>query len=221
MNKKIITLTFALLFSGFFTSSFAQTQKNKFVLIETTQGNIKVEIFADVRLHAENFLKLVSDKFYDSLLFHRVMPDLMIQGGDPNSKRADKTTVLGNGEIGKSIPAEINEKYYHRKGALVAAGDNSPEKSSSACRFYIVQGKTLMDAQLDAMENNRKIKFSDNARADYKDIGGTPQFDGSYTVFGQVVEGLDIVEKISLVPRTSSFRPKEDVRILHMKIVKN
>lgn len=215
--KKIFLL--ALLCVSLFAE--AKKNKNKFVVIETTKGTIKIEVFNDVPQHAANFLKLAKEGFYDSLLFHRVIPSFMIQGGDPDSKRAMNGQMLGNGDAGYKVPAEFMlPKYYHKKGALAAARDNNPEKASSGCQFYIVVGKTFTDADLDNTEKRTGIKYSEQARKDYKTIGGTPHLDGAYTVYGQVVEGQEIVDAISLVPKNASDRPNEDVRILSVKIKK-
>ncbi len=214
---KKLFLSFFLLFVTL--ASFAGKNKNKFVVIETTMGTLKVEVFADVVQHADNFIKLVDSGFYDGLLFHRVIPEFMIQGGDPLSKNAPAGTMLGSGDIGYRVPAEFMDQYYHKKGALAAARDNNPEKASSSCQFYIVQGKKFADSDLSNIETSKGKKFSEQARNDYKTIGGTPHLDGAYTVFGQLVEGFDVLEKISLVPCASANRPAEDVRIISMKVV--
>ena len=213
-------LVLALFLVSLTLSSFAKKHKNKFVVIETTMGTIKVEVFADVEKHAENFLKLADEGFYDSILFHRVIPNFMIQGGDPQSKQAASGAMLGSGDVGYKIPAEFRDEYYHKKGALAAARDGNPEKASSGCQFYIVQGKLFTDAELDNMEKSKGTKFTEQMRTDYKTIGGTPHLDGAYTVYGQVVEGLDVVEKISVVACNASNRPIQDVMILSMKIKK-
>jgi len=161
---------------------------------------------------------LAEEGFYDSLLFHRVIPSFMIQGGDPQSKNAPQSTMLGNGDVGYKVPAEFMDKYYHKKGALAAARDNNPEKASSGCQFYIVQGKTFTDTDLDNMEKSKEKKYEAQVRTDYKTIGGTPHLDGSYTVFGQLVEGFDVLEKISNTACNASNRPTEDVMIISMKI---
>ena len=199
----------------------AKKNKNKFVEIRTTAGLIKVEVYADVPKHAENILKLANEGFYDSLLFHRVIPNFMIQGGDPDSRRAADGQALGNGDLGYKVPAEFMlPKYYHKKGALAAARDGNPEKASSACQFYLVVGKTFTDAELDNFEKRTGSKYSEQARTDYKTIGGTPHLDGGYTVYGQVVKGQDVVDAISNRPRNTSDRPNENVRILSMKVKK-
>jgi peptidyl-prolyl cis-trans isomerase B (cyclophilin B) len=212
---------FLLVFVCFSFIAEAKKNKNKFVVIETNKGSIKIEVFNDVPQHAANFLKLAKEGFYDSLLFHRVIPSFMIQGGDPDSKRSVSKQMLGNGDVGYKVPAEFKlPTYYHKKGALAAARDNNPEKASSGCQFYIVVGKIFTDADLNNMEQRGHFKYSEQARTDYKTIGGTPHLDGDYTVYGQVVMGQEIVDAISLVPRDTNNRPNEDVRILNIKIKK-
>lgn len=217
MKKIVLVLIMALLSAPI----MAKKNKNKFVEIRTTAGLIKVEVYADVPKHAENFLKLAKEGFYDSLLFHRVIPNFMIQGGDPDSRRAADGQALGNGDLGYKVPAEFMlPKYYHKKGALAAARDGNPEKASSACQFYLVVGKTFTDAELDNFEKRNGTKYSEQARTDYKTIGGTPHLDGGYTVYGQVVKGQEVVDAISTRPRNTSDRPNENVRILSMKVKK-
>jgi peptidyl-prolyl cis-trans isomerase B (cyclophilin B) len=212
---------FLLVFVCFSFIAEAKKNKNKFVAIETNKGCIKIEVFNDVPQHAANFLKLAKEGFYDSLLFHRVIPSFMIQGGDPDSKRSVSKQMLGNGDVGYKVPAEFKlPTYYHKKGALAAARDNNPEKASSGCQFYSVVGKIFTDADLNNMEQRGHFKYSEQARTDYKTIGGTPHLDGDYTVYGQVVTGQEIVDAISLVPRDTNNRPNEDVRILNIKIKK-
>lgn len=211
--------------------SKTRKMKEEKVQIETTEGVIVVKLYNETPLHRDNFLKLVKDKFYDGVLFHRVIADFMIQGGDPDSKTAKPNAQLGGGDIGYTIPAEFKTPViYHKKGALAAArqGDNvNPQKASSGCQFYIVEGRTFTDAEINNMEAGRKMRFgntadstylySEQARNDYKTIGGTPHLDGNYTVFGEVVEGIEIVEKISKIKTNSSDRPLEDVKILKMR----
>ena len=212
---------FLLILVCFSLLAEAKKNKNKFVVIETNKGSIKIEVYNDVPQHAANFLKLVKEGFYDSLLFHRVIPSFMIQGGDPDSKNAPSKQMLGNGDLGYKVPAEFKlPTYYHKKGALAAARDNNPEKASSGCQFYIVVGKIFTDADLNNMEQRGRFKYSEQARTDYKTIGGTPHLDGDYTVYGQVITGQEIVDAISLVPRDTNNRPNEDGRILNIKIKK-
>ena len=224
---------------GFFacsTISNLTKMKESKVQIETTQGVIVVKLYNETPLHRDNFVKLVKERFYDGVLFHRVIADFMIQGGDPDSKTAKPNASLGNGDVGYTIPAEFKTPaIYHKKGALAAAreGDGvNPQKASSGCQFYIVEGKTFTDAELSTMEagkiaryginslNDSTFRFSAEARAVYRTRGGTPHLDGNYTVFGEVTEGIDVVEKISKVKTNTSDRPVEDVRVITMKIIK-
>jgi peptidyl-prolyl cis-trans isomerase B (cyclophilin B) len=189
-------------------------------MLETTAGNISIQLYEDVPQHANNFLKLTKEGFYDGLLFHRVIPQFMIQGGDPNSKTAATGIPLGSGDIGYTIPAEFNvAKYVHKKGALAAARTPNPQKASSGCQFYIVEGKKSSDAELDQIEKTNGFKYTPEQRKMYKEIGGTAFLDNNYTVYGEVIEGLDIVTKISQV-KTASDRPLEDVRIIRARVIK-
>ena len=211
----------ALILVACATVSFAKKSKNTFVELNTTMGKIVVELYEDVPQHSENFLKLVKENFYDSVLFHRVIPQFMIQGGDPDSKRAMKGQMLGNGDVGYKVPAEfVFPKYFHKKGALAAARDGNAEKASSGCQFYIVVGKTFTDDILTSMENQNNIKYTDEMKTVYKTVGGTPHLDNQYTVFGQCVEGQDIVDAIAVVPCDASSRPLEDVKIISTRILK-
>ena len=224
---------------GFFacsTISNLTKMKESKVQIETTQGVIVVKLYNETPLHRDNFVKLVKERFYDGVLFHRVIADFMIQGGDPDSKTAKPNASLGNGDVGYTIPSEFKTPaIYHKKGALAAAreGDGvNPQKASSGCQFYIVEGKTFTDAELSTMEagkiaryginslNDSTFRFSAEARAVYRTRGGTPHLDGNYTVFGEVTEGIDVVEKISKVKTNASDRPVEDVRVITMKMIK-
>jgi peptidyl-prolyl cis-trans isomerase B (cyclophilin B) len=194
----------------------------------TTQGTIVLRLSDSTPLHRDNFLRLVKSRFYDSVLFHRVIKGFMIQAGDPASKTVMAGVPLGNGGLGYTIPAEIKPMLFHKKGALAAArqGDNiNPERRSSATQFYIVQGRVFTDREMDSIEvvrlNGRKISAE---RRDYiRTVGGTPQLDSNYTVFGEVVRGLDVIDKIASVETSKGQdrdRPLQDVRILSMKLVK-
>jgi cyclophilin family peptidyl-prolyl cis-trans isomerase len=227
---KTLILLAAFLFTG--TCSIAQkdsvvTRKDRKrdVLLQTNYGDIVVRLSDSTPLHRDNFLKLVKTGYYDSVLFHRVIKNFMIQGGDPNSKQAKPGEPLGNGGPDYRIPAEFRTTLFHKKGVIAAARDNNPEKASSGSQFYIVQGKIFTDAGLDSVEryrlNGRKIPA--NQREVYKTIGGTPHLDQGYTVFGIVVKGLDVVDKIASVPTSQGEdrdRPLEDVRIVKAKLVK-
>lgn len=165
-------------------------------------------------------VKLAKEHYYDSTLFHRCIPKFVIQGGDSTSKHAKAGQMLGEGNLGYTVPAEINDTNYHKRGALGVARDNTPDKSGSACQFYIVVGKTFTDAELDNMEKRTNRKFSASQRDVYKTIGGTPHLDGNYTVFGEVIEGMDVVDKIANEARDSNDRPTNDVRMNSIRVMK-
>jgi cyclophilin family peptidyl-prolyl cis-trans isomerase len=200
-------------------SNLTEKKEDKVVLITTSMGEIVVDLYDETPLHKANFIKLVESNFYDSLLFHRVISSFMIQGGDPQSKGATEGVQLGNGGPGYTIPAEIQDSLFHKKGALSAArmGDNiNPEKESSGSQFYIVQGKVYSKEQLDAMQNNIRrtkpnFKFTNKQVIAYTTVGGTPFLDGGYTVFGEVIYGLGVIDKIALVDKNSFDRPLTDV----------
>ena len=187
-------------------------------------------LYDDTPKHKENFIKLVKEQQYDSLLFHRVIKDFMIQGGDPTSKNAPAGALLGEGDLGYTIEAEfMPEKYFHRRGVLAAAreGDDvNPSKASSASQFYIVWGKVYTKEQLDAYRDfykrrtGKELNVTPEQEAAYTTVGGTPHLDGQYTVFGEVVSGLDVVEKIQGVACDRNDRPLEDVRIIKTEIIK-
>jgi peptidyl-prolyl cis-trans isomerase B (cyclophilin B) len=195
------------------------------VLIETSKGNIKVALYDETPLHRDNFIKLCSNGTYDGVLFHRVIGDFMIQTGDPDSKNAKPHELLGGEDPDcPTIPAEFRKELFHRKGALCAArqGDNvNPRKESSASQFYIVQGQVWDEATLDMMEKRLGKVFTPDQRKVYMTEGGTPHLDGDYTVFGQVVEGMDVVEKIQQVKTDKNDRPLEDIRILKAVVTKD
>jgi cyclophilin family peptidyl-prolyl cis-trans isomerase len=190
------------------------------VKITTDSGIIVVKLYDSTPLHRDNFAKLVKAGFYDSLLFHRVISNFMIQGGDPNSKNAQAGVMLGaGGGDMERIPAEFNPALFHKKGTLCAARDGNPEKASSACQFYIVQGTKISDEQLDGMDMQRTVKYTPEQRMIYKTIGGTPFLDMNYTVFGEVIKGLDVIDKIASVQKGQADRPVGDVR-MKMEVIK-
>ncbi len=199
----------------------AQNQlKEQLVEITTNYGVMTAKLYNQTPLHRDNFIKLIKQGFYDSLLFHRVIKEFMIQGGDPNSKYATDTTKVGGGAaLGEKIPAEILPNVYHKKGALAAARDGNPAKASSTCQFYIVQGKKYDSTQLQTTFNSRvKVAnpvfvFSATQKEVYERIGGTPQLDQSYTVFGEVISGLDVIDKIASIPTKSGDRPLTNARM--------
>jgi cyclophilin family peptidyl-prolyl cis-trans isomerase len=190
------------------------------IKLTTDSGVIVLRLYDSTPLHRDNFVKLVEAHFYDSLIFHRVIQNFMIQGGDPQSKNAEPGMMLGNGGGDmERIPAEFRPTLFHKKGVLAAARDGNPEKASSACQFYIVQGKKYTDAELNMMEVQMTRKFSKAQRLAYKTKGGTPFLDMGYTVFGEVESGLQVVDKIAGVPKDGSDRPLGDVR-MKMEVVK-
>lgn len=195
------------------------------VVLETTRGNIELKLYDQTPLHRDNFVQLVKEGAYDSLLFHRVIPDFMIQGGDPDSKEAAPGVLLGEGDRPYTVPAEfrLEKGIFHRRGVLGAAreGDDvNPEQRSSAMQFYIVWGKAFDDEGLDRVQQRLdtqtggEVKLTPQMREVYKTVGGTPHLDGQYTVFGEVVSGLEVVDAIQRVPTDGNDRPLEDVRIL-------
>ena len=221
MTKKI-SLLFVFLFFLFCAHSQKVVQQYKtgekvyFVKIETSYGDIVVKLYNETPKHRDNFLKLVKEGTYDGLLFHRVINQFMIQGGDPNSRNAKPGQMLGDGELGYTIPAEFVPGLYHKKGALAAArqGDQvNPQKASSSCQFYIVQGNTWTPDRLKMVEDRYGKTFTPEQAKVYATLGGTPFLDGDYTVFGEVVEGLEVVDKIAAVPCGPMDRPVEDVKM--------
>lgn len=224
--KRLITFCM-LLFTVI--GSFAQDSKRTVIKMQTSMGDIVIALYNETPKHRDNFKKLVSDGVYDSLLFHRVIADFMVQGGDPSSKNAAKGQMLGEGDLGYSIEAEfMAPQIYHKRGAVAMAreGDlTNPERRSSSCQFYIVTGRKFSDAMLDRAQErldeytDGKLKLTEEMRNTYKTIGGTPHLDGHYTIFGEVLEGMDVVDKIQYVSTDSYDRPLEDVRIIKASIV--
>ncbi len=200
----------------------------KDVSVLTTKGEIILRLSDSTPLHRDNFLKLVKQHYYDSVLFHRVIKNFMAQAGDPNSKRAAKGIPLGNGGPEYTVPAEIVGSFFHRKGVLAAArGDDqyNPKRASNGSQFYIVQGRVHTDASLDSVETFRLKgrKIPPAHRQVYKTVGGSPHLDLSYTIFGEVVKGFNVVDSIASTPVSKGAdlnRPLEDVRILKMRLVR-
>jgi len=197
--------------------------KETLVLIDTDMGKIKVRLFNDTPLHRDNFLKHVNEKSYDGVLFHRVIKHFMVQGGDLKSKNATAEQSLGEDSLGYTVPAEIvYPKYFHKKGALSAArtgDDANPEKASSASQFYIVTGKHFTEMELDKTTEKEGKTFTPEQKEAYMIEGGTPHLDGNYTVFGEVVSGMKVVDKIQGVFVNEENRPVKDVKIKSMTIV--
>ena len=194
--------------------------KERLVEITTDYGVMIAKLYDSTPLHRDNFVKLVEQKFYDSLLFHRVISQFMIQGGDPTSKTAPEGVPLGSGSVkGDRIPAEFRPYFFHKKGALAAARDDNPGKASSNCQFYIVQGKAMAPAELDNVytqrvkPSNPSFNYTGPQKEVYSRIGGTPFLDQGYTVFGEVVSGLDVIDKIARAPKDQSDRPLQNIRM--------
>ena len=254
------------------TNHHMENEKRTLVKLETTMGNITVALYNETPKHRDNFIKLVKEGVYDSTLFHRVIKQFMIQAGDPDSKNASDTAMLGSGDVGYTIPAEFNPKFFHKKGVLAAArqGDDvNPEKASSGCQFYIVTGRKFTEPQLLGMENKineqreealfdslarqhmkeiykmrkvvdnagllelqdtleaqareladkeEKFRFTPEQIKAYSTIGGAPHLDGSYTVFGEVTEGMEVVDNIEIAKTNRADRPIENIRMLKASI---
>lgn len=218
-------LTAALLCAPGITASGKHKEKRSVVRIETTAGIIRVALSDDTPLHRDNFLRLASTGYYDGTLFHRVIANFMIQGGDPDSRNAAPGQLLGNGGPGYTIPAEFDLPYqYHHRGALAAARDGdevNPEQESSGSQFYIVWGKRQTPADIRKVREllgEKGITLSQQILHEYEMQGGAPHLDGQYTVFGEGIEGMDVVESIQGVKTDKNDRPLEDVKVLHMTV---
>ncbi len=278
-NLKTVIISGIVVTSLTSLKNLEPAQQETKVKIQTTKGTIVVKLYNETPLTRDNFIKLVNQKTYDSTLFHRVIQGFMIQGGDPQSKKAAPGVMLGNGDVGYTVPAEIKPDLIHKKGALACArtGDDvNPAKASSGCQFYIVQGRVFSEADLSQMEDQRnsgikqqiftsiimkpeneglkqkfikyqsqsnidslraltatiepeidsiyakspKFSFTPEQRKVYSTLGGAPHLDGQYTVFGEVVEGLNIVDSIAAAKTGPGDRPLVDIRVLSMEVVK-
>jgi cyclophilin family peptidyl-prolyl cis-trans isomerase len=206
MKKILTSLLFLIIFCGV---NFGQTgtQTEPIFLIKTSFGNIKVKLYNETPQHRDNFIKLVKEGFYNGSIFHRVINQFMIQGGGAKN---------GTEDVGYTIPAEFNAKFIHKKGALAAArmpDQVNPNKASSGSQFYIVQGRKFSDAELDGIEQRINKKFTPEEREAYKTIGGTPHLDGAYTIFGEVIEGMDVIDKIAAAKTAAGDKPLEDIKM--------
>lgn len=189
-------------------------KSGNYAIIETDFGTIKVLLYDSTPKHRDNFIKLAKEGFYDDLLFHRVINGFMIQGGDPDSKGAPMTQILGNGGPGYTLDAEIGAP--HIKGALAAArtaDQVNPQRKSSGSQFYIVQGKKVSPLELGQIEKRNGIKYNDAQKQAYQELGGAPFLDNQYTVFGEVVEGMEVIDKIANVRIGAENRPVQDVKM--------
>ena len=225
-NHIFIKLLSSIVFVSFFSACSASSSENNNdekkeevrtkVLIETELGNMVVELYNETPLHRDNFIKLVEEEFYNGTLFHRVINEFMVQGGDPESIGAEPRQRLGTGGPGYQVPAEFTPELFHVKGALAAArqGDQvNPERESSGSQFYIVQGRVFSEEELTMLEQRSGIEFSEEQKKAYSTLGGTPFLDTQYTVFGIVVEGLDVIDKIAVVETNPMDRPIEDIKV--------
>ena len=220
--KKLFAI--GLLLIGLLSSLHLQAQEvETLVLIDTDMGKIKVKLFNDTPQHRDNFIKNVKEKRYDGLLFHRVIKQFMVQGGDINSKDAPIEQHLGDGDPGYTIPAEIvYPKYFHKRGMLCAArtsDDENPERASSGSQFYIVTGKFYTEMELDKMEEKDNKTFTPEQREAYMLEGGAPHLDWTYTIFGEVIKGMKGVDKIQFVETNEDDRPLKNIKIKTMTIV--
>lgn len=229
--KHLRTTVIALIMLTAVNNGAAQTADSTRteVMLETTMGNIRLALYNGTPLHSNNFRELVERGFYNGILFHRVISKFMIQAGDSTSRTAAPGTLLGDVTEPYTIPAEIHyPQLMHKRGALCMAreGDDvNPERASSAYQFYIVYGKRFNDEMLDKMQErlncttNGQVRLTPEVRETYKRIGGTPHLDGQYTVFGEVIEGIDTVRDIQWADTDSNDRPVTDIRILKAYVI--
>lgn len=225
VNLLLLLLLSVLVVTAQQNVKLKKKDRRRDIEMTTTMGVMVFRLSDSTPLHRDNFLRLVKSHYFDSLLFHRVIKQFMIQGGDPDSKRAVAHLPLGNGGPGYTVPAEFRAGLFHKKGVLAAARDNNPAKASSASQFYVVQGKVFTDKGLDSVETNRlqgrKIPLAQ--RDVYKTLGGTPQLDQNYTVFGELIKGVEVLDRIASTPTSKAEdrdRPLEDVRIVKTRLVK-
>jgi cyclophilin family peptidyl-prolyl cis-trans isomerase len=210
--KKLLTLILLLLTA----TAFAKGPRNQYVRIKTSYGDCIIRLYNETPQHRDNFIKLVKQGLYNGTLFHRVIQNFMIQGGDPDSKDTTKAkpgAELGNGDMGYTVPAEFRDSLFHKRGVLAAARDDNPKKASSGCQFYIVEGKRFTPGKLDTLEQTRLKgrKIPQWQRDYYTTVGGVPHLDQNYTVYGEVVFGIDMVDRIAAVKKDERDRPVVDV----------
>jgi cyclophilin family peptidyl-prolyl cis-trans isomerase len=213
MKRKLLLICFLILS---LSAAFAGGPVNQYVRIKTSYGECIIRLYNETPKHRDNFIKLVKQGFYNGTLFHRVIQNFMIQGGDPDSKDTTKAkpgAELGNGDVGYTVPAEFRDSLFHKRGVLAAARDDNPAKASSGCQFYIVEGKRFTDGKMDTLEQTRLKghKIPAWQREYYKSVGGVPHLDQNYTVYGEVVIGIDMVDRIAAVKTDKNDRPLQDV----------
>ncbi|MBR4845484.1 MAG: peptidylprolyl isomerase [Bacteroidaceae bacterium] len=225
MKKILLTIVVLLLGIG----AEAKKEKKIEVQFETTVGDFRVELFNETPLHRDNFVKLVREGFYDSLLVHRAIYGFMVQMGDPTSRYAKPGESLGSGKVGYTVPAEIKfPEFFHQRGMLSMAREPdevNPERASSGSQFFIVTGRVYMPHELKPIESkvaaltDGKVKYTDRVRTAYENYGGTPHLDGQYTVFGRVVEGMRNITSMQMVETDVNDRPVEDIRIIRATVI--
>jgi peptidyl-prolyl cis-trans isomerase B (cyclophilin B) len=208
----------------FVTTQFSfSVQSQTKIEIVTSLGIMRGILYDLTPIHKENFIDLVRQNHYDGMLFHRVISDFMIQTGDPDSKKASPGQPLGHGDVGYTLPPEFDPMLYHKKGAIAAARqpDNiNPQKESSGSQFYIVQGRVFTPEQLEVfVDKDVHIPFTPQQIEDYTTIGGTPHLDYSYTVFGEITDGLNVIDTIASVQTDPKNRPLKDIKILEINIL--
>jgi len=213
MMKRFLSL---ILLSVAFLTAFAGGPVNQYVRIKTAYGECIIRLYNETPKHRDNFIKLVKQGFYNGTLFHRVIQNFMIQGGDPDSKDTTKAkpgAELGNGDVGYTIPAEFRDSLFHKRGVLAAARDDNPAKASSGCQFYIVEGKRFSNGKMDTLENTRLKghKIPEWQREYYRSVGGAPHLDQNYTVYGEVVMGIDMIDRIAAVKTDGNDRPVTNI----------
>jgi peptidyl-prolyl cis-trans isomerase B (cyclophilin B) len=224
MNKLLVLIVSLFFFTSFNPYQVKKGDLNKDVELVTSKGTMVIRLSDSTPLHRNNFIKLVNQHYYDGTLFHRVMSQFMIQAGDPKSKTAKAGEALGGGSPGYTIPAEMRPGLFHKKGALAEArtpDEINPNKESNGSQFFIVQGRVYDDADLNQVEARMNgYKYPEAHREVYKTIGGSPSLDTKYTVFGEVIKGLDVIDSIAAVPVGDRNRPIQDVRIIKASLIK-
>lgn len=212
LNLFVFCFSFLLIPLG--EARIMQDEDARLIKISTTEGEMVIRLYDETPAHRDNMIRLIQDGFYENQLFHRVIRDFMIQGGDPESAGAVTGTRLGNGGPGYTVPAEFHPGLYHKKGVLAAArkGDQvNPEKASSGSQFYLVQGRVFTPEEINLMQERGMGPFSEEAIETYTTLGGTPHLDGSYSVFGEIVEGMEVLDRIASLPTDAYDRPLKDV----------
>ncbi len=215
MKRILLIFIITIISINYITAQNIDKHPGKIIKIETTLGDIRLLLYDETPLHQQNMIKLIEEDYYNGQIFHRVIENFMIQGGDPHSKDAQRGQRLGTGSPGYKVPPEFSTHLFHKKGALAAAreGDRiNPEKLSSGSQFYIVKGRVFTIEELDAMIKAGRCKpLSTQQIKIYTTIGGTPHLDGNYTVFGEVIEGIEIVDLITFEPTDSYDRPLQNI----------